>query len=745
MLTPKEIKEKVKVGDFWTYDFETFYDSKISLKKLGNEEYLQAVGDDVYLVAVTGSDGHYWVGDPRSFDWSKIHGQVVAAHNIRFDEDVFLHLQRLGIIPKEIEPAATICTADLSTYYSGQRSLKKAAKYFYNEDVSKEYRNVAKGMHREDFSQPSAEYCVLAPGKESMDSWKTLLTETTNIIDGHNKEQTTPQQQEGYKIAIAEHAWLTVVLAGYEDATMCRRICEDYFPDWPDMEITVSQMTREGGIKGVFIDQKLLNEQILLCEKVQNDSLHRLPWYSTWQASGLKTPTAKRFVNPQCVKDDIPIPASMNKNDEEYKIWLDKYGEQFEWIDAIKKWGNAYKCLTTFETCKRRVREDGTMPFGLLYFGAHTGRWSGTQKYNMHNMLKKYREKGHPLANIDARGIHIPRPGNKFIISDMSQVEPRVKAWMAKDWEFLETCKTVHPYIAGAVKRGVWNIEDGDAEWLHENMPLKYAMFKASELSLQYGAGFKKFITMLGTFGFDPYELLGTDPKVKQIHDFEKSLECMARYPKNHPVIAELHEMKKVNKLKYRLHVCSWVMVKEWRESNPFTTGLWNFLELHFKRAILSEYPWYVLEFSPNPEVDPFVRVSETKSAGSPEFAIRLPSGRDMIYHNIYLTKGGDIRCKTDLYKQGKNAYVNTYGGSLCENCIQALSRDVFAWQIAQLYYEGVPSLWTVHDETIIECLAADVEHVKSRVDYWMTQSPPWMPGLVLGNSSSIEDKYVKG
>jgi len=82
---------------------------------------------------------------------------------------------------------------------------------------------------------------------------------------------------------------------------------------------------------------------------------------------------------------------------------------------------------------------------------------------------------------------------------------------------------------------------------------------------------------------------------------------------------------------------------------------------------------------------------------------------------------------------------------SNCENVTQALSRDVFGWQLETLYNEGIESLFTVHDETIIQCKDENLERVKARVREVMCTAPTWMPELPLGCDCKSYKKYVKG
>ena len=85
---------------------------------------------------------------------------------------------------------------------------------------------------------------------------------------------------------------------------------------------------------------------------------------------------------------------------------------------------------------------------------------------------------------------------------------------------------------------------------------------------------------------------------------------------------------------------------------------------------------------------------------------------------------------------------VETYGGKLVENCVQAIARDCLADAIERLEALGYAVVFHVHDEVVIECTPdrADLD----RVAAVMSQPLPWAPGLPLGADGWIGDFYKK-
>jgi DNA polymerase len=70
-------------------------------------------------------------------------------------------------------------------------------------------------------------------------------------------------------------------------------------------------------------------------------------------------------------------------------------------------------------------RNRGRIPIPLKYYGAHTGRWSGTDKVNFQNLPSR-----DPKKKALKKAI-VPPEGYVVINSDSSQIEARVLAWLA--------------------------------------------------------------------------------------------------------------------------------------------------------------------------------------------------------------------------------------------------------------------------------------------------------------------------
>src|SRR6185295_10948827 len=290
---------------------------------------------------------------------------------------------------------------------------------------------------------------------------------------------------------------------------------------------------------------------------------------------------------------------------------------------------------------------------------------------------------------IDFRHLVIPRPGKKMIVSDLSQIEPRCLAWLAKDTAKLDWVRGgMSIYEAHARTNLGWT--GGD---LKEENPLLYAEAKARELALGYGAGWEKFIAMSALYtGTD---LTAEDPEWIELPDGtrisgygKKSKEIVADYRSKNPLIADKEK------------------------------GIWARLDAMFKRSVGSD------------------------------FRVVLPNGRALLYEKVRCER----RIKPDQDGKPKLSTVFTceiggrrfeyYGGAFTANVTQGMARDVFSDHLLTLHAtSGIDILFSSHDEAILE---ADQHITKHDVETIMSECPEWCAGLPVKAEAKEVLHYLK-
>jgi DNA polymerase len=119
---------------------------------------------------------------------------------------------------------------------------------------------------------------------------------------------------------------------------------------------------------------------------------------------------------------------------------------------------------------------------------------------------------------------------------------------------------------------------------------------------------------------------------------------------------------------------------------------------------------------------------------------ITLPSGRQMIYPEAQVLEG-----KLTYYGQEQTtrrwARIDTYGGKLVENIIQAIARDCLAHSMLSVNEAGFDIVMHVHDEIVCDVHSSD--DALSRITSLMGQPIPWAKGLPL-RADGYETYYYK-
>jgi len=126
--------------------------------------------------------------------------------------------------------------------------------------------------------------------------------------------------------------------------------------------------------------------------------------------------------------------------------------------------------------------------------------------------------------------------------------------------------------------------------------------------------------------------------------------------------------------------------------------------------------------------------------------SIRLPSGRCLRYWGAELYDGK--YGKTTRYKGKELAgwgWVDTYGGKLCENVVQAISRDLLSETLAKAdSLSSSQVVMHVHDEVVLECHKPSAGRVLAELTELMGVAPAWAEGLPLRAEGFICDYYQK-
>jgi hypothetical protein len=637
-------------------DFETFYDKDYSVSGSHPRTYCLDSRFDPYLVALVREDGARWIGRPEDCPgWDDLDGDTFIAHNASFDYEVFVRCQELGLIPAHIKPKEWFCTADLSRYHQGPRTLAGAMWAFFKKVRDKNLRNVEmKGKHWQD------------------------------IVDA------------GLGQAVLDY--------GYDDADDCLALWNLLSEEWPEKERKLSKMSREMGSRGPAVNEPALVAGMKIYEQAIFNAENSLPWTAEWDAKYKKnySPQSKRGLHVACQSAGIPTPTSTAKDSEEYLLWQEKYGKSFAWVESMAIQASTNTHLNSLKTIHKRIRPDGTIPYGLKYGGADTTmRFSGDSGFNTQNMPRD------PHLGVSVRNMFVPRNGYKFVICDLSQIEPRCLAWGAGDVDTLELLSQgMSPYEVHARKSMQYD----------EDIPLKkfdpnlYNLAKARVLSLGYGASWQTFIRQAQTYGA---EYIFDEP----ITDENKW--AFLEYVEKYSSLDVVFTVKNFDEDKMRVAVNAWNQVMDFRQTNPLIKDFWYNCHADLKEAC-------------------------HKHNGS-ELNFTLPSGRVMRYFQLR-REDKNITGFTQLPEGPKwNKRRKIYGAMLVENFCQGFGRDVFTDHLLTVSdHVGRLPVFQVHDEIVIEVPDASAEDLREEIESLMSTPVEWAEGLPVAAEAIIADFYTK-
>lgn len=410
-------------------DTETFYSDEVSIKTLGIYHYLRHPDADLYLLSVVSDTGFEWCGHPKDFDWSQIIGPDVTwvSHNAAFDSMVVERLMELGHAPEEITIKEWVCTADMAAALGYPRSLKEACSEMLKIELSKTVRDNMKDKRWDD-------------------------------MDVFFRDD--------------------VVKYALDDSRHCLNLYKRFGDQFSQFERDISALTRSMCSEGVPIDREAVEKAITTLQTEIWEAKINIPWADR---EAILSPGA---IRDECKKVGIWAPNSFAKGDTEAEKWEDEFWKQHSWIRAVRSYRRATMHLNTLQAMRTRRRDDGTMPYSIKFFGAHTGRDSGDAGINLQNLPKG------EILGVDVRSmIRAPR-GQTFVIVDLSQIEPRVLHWLAEDSKMLDFIRDIPDlYEAQARAWGLYNakgsLKDNDKALRHQ--------IKQLALGLGYGMGAKKF------------------------------------------------------------------------------------------------------------------------------------------------------------------------------------------------------------------------------------------------------------
>ena len=350
-------------------DFETYFDAEYSLQRMPTVLYIRDQRFQAFGVGIAIDDApaewHTNMDVLRNIDWRDA---TLVGHNLPFDAGVLF--ERYGIIPARYEDtrsfAALVLPRDID------RTLKAAAKYL-----------------------------GLGDKGDALDSLKGVRRPTTEQL-----------------AALGEYC--------KQDVELTRRIHQLLRPLIPERELRLMHMTTRMSARPVLqLDEEQLSLEVQeqIAKREAAIELGGFP-IETLRSNDKFAVLLASLIGEENIPmkqgKKGPIPA-LAKNDAGARKLRADYPELAPLFDAKDE----AKSNTRVTRARRfaAIAPTGAMPMPYLYYGAHSGRWSGSDGLNVQNLPRRETSR--------LRDALLAPNGHVIHVVDSAQIELRVQLMLS--------------------------------------------------------------------------------------------------------------------------------------------------------------------------------------------------------------------------------------------------------------------------------------------------------------------------
>ena len=500
-------------------------------------------------------------------------------------------------------------------------------------------------------------------------------------------------------------------LAAYckHDVYLCEEVFSRLVQGYPLSELKLIDITLKMYTRPLLqLDKKMLIQALSEEGEQREGLLHRLGVEEAELASNPKFAALLKTLG-------VEPPKKVSKTTGKQTLALAKNDAYFQALLNGEREDVALLCQarlrvksTTERTRAQRfldISQRGALPVPLSYYGAQTGRWTAAKgsAINMQNLKR---------GSFLRKAIMAPE-GHQLVVGDLSQIEPRVLAWLSDYEDMLDIFRSgADPYAAFGAQ--MFNIPG----LTKDSHPDLRQSAKSALLGCGYGLGWASFASQL-LVGF-----LGAPP-VRYSKDFAKKLGVDSEYAKafaewdgNEKRLMDIPHTCSVQELVHHA-IAAKAIIDTYRRTAYPVVAFWSMCESALHRSLVNGHE--------------LVYKCITFRKGE----IELPNGMKLLYPDLRYEKDSEGRSQA-VY--GPHA-TKLYAGKITNNITQALARIVMTdgmLRVAKKY----PIAGTVHDELIAVVPDDEVADAKTWVLAQMTMEPKYMPGIPLAADGGAHRRY---
>jgi DNA polymerase len=500
------------------------------------------------------------------------------------------------------------------------------------------------------------------------------------------------------------------------DVFLCEKIFENLMLEveggFPIKELKLIDMTLKMFTNPVLeLDEEMLREAIADEKEKREAILAKIGIEETALASNDQF--ANVLVGLGCVpprkvsKTTGKEAYAFAKNDALFQALLNSDNEDISIVCEAR-----LKVKSTLERTRAQrfvdIAERGTLPVPLNYYGAHTGRWSASKGsgLNLQNLKR---------GSFLRKSIQAPE-GYTLVVCDLSQIEPRVLAYLADYQPLLDIFASGQDAYAafGAQMFGIPGLNKKDHADLRQSA-------KSALLGCGYGMGWASFSAQLltGFLGAPPTmydktfakQLGVTSQDVNDFIGWEKNMEMMAAIP---------HTCSDKDLLTHCLAAKK--IIDIYRSKSQDVVNFWELCNSLVNSSLYQGKPYVY------------------KCLTFDKERILLPSGLALKYPQ--LTGDADEKGRIQWsYGADEKSRRKLYGGKIVENVVQAVARCVMTDGMLRIQ-KRYSCVLTVHDEVVVLVPENEAKEAEAWVLEQMVKDPAYMPGIPLDAETGCNKRY---
>lgn len=410
----------------------------------------------------------------------------------------------------------------------------------------------------------------------------------------------------------------------------------------------------------------------------------------------------KQKKHPGEIIEPVMVPA-LSKQDLPFLEMQNHPDERVATLVRARLENNSSVLESRLKNMLHFAEQDKPVPVMLKVFSAHTSRYGAGNSSGKTDGLQFQNLPKRDPRMLEVRKAIRVKPGYKVVAADSSQVEARVLAYVANQYDLVE-----------AFRLGADPYSD-----------LAAAIFHIPSEEIHKGA-------KSGNKEYKKYRNCGKKCILSAGYSVGASRYCESLLQDGVRLAEDIEEHRRIARHAHTVY----------RQRNASIVALWDRCDSVIRSLIMGSDGYFG-----GPTGDLFHYTHKRMphvSCNVP--CIELPSGYTLWYPNLRseLNDKGKMEFvydRTDEY--GKLGKYRAYSGQITENIIQSLAFQVLMYQANRMYDAGIKLSCNIHDSWATVVPEDEAQATADKMVAIMRTPPPWLTGCPLDAEAEITDDFT--